>query len=331
MEFVIGFFLFVVLIVGFLADKIKTNQNKHKEFYRNRLATLKSGFEKYYKYTDYVIGCDAFSGVAINRYDRTICLAYIDTRGLHINTYASNNLVSIERLEEEFSFGEKAILRITVTDFNKPVHEIHFNYGSIADDFLERMKIRDNSRQLLYQWYGMLNIIISNAEGSEYGFGHQDLSCTTADKPSQSSPQLLTQECARIIQDEKLIENMTKKENPDDMYQSARRYLKGEGVIQDDHIAAMLFLQAAEQGHGFAQAFLGAMLVEGRGMPKDTMHAYIWLSLSSAQGIKIAISARETLIKGMTAAQFAEAEELLRVYLTAAGAHSVMPAIQRLD
>jgi uncharacterized protein len=44
------------------------------------------------------------------------------------------------------------------------------------------------------------------------------------------------------------------------------------------------FQRAAEQGHPVAKHYLGVMYAEGRGVPQDYVRAYMWFSLSPAQG-----------------------------------------------
>src|SRR5258705_7132635 len=44
------------------------------------------------------------------------------------------------------------------------------------------------------------------------------------------------------------------------------------------------FRKAAEQDHPVAKLYLGVMYAEGRGVPQDYVRAYMWFSLSAAQG-----------------------------------------------
>ncbi len=73
------------------------------------------------------------------------------------------------------------------------------------------------------------------------------------------------------------------------------------------------FRALAEQGDADAQFNLGVMYAEGRGVPKDYVQAYMWLSLAAAQGHEPARKARvKKLAKKMTLAQLDEAQWLAR-------------------
>jgi TPR repeat protein len=49
---------------------------------------------------------------------------------------------------------------------------------------------------------------------------------------------------------------------------------------KNDAEAARWFLLAAKQGRPEAQEYVGAMYAEGRGLARDRMRAYMWLTLS---------------------------------------------------
>src|SRR5208283_3265817 len=55
-------------------------------------------------------------------------------------------------------------------------------------------------------------------------------------------------------------------------------------VPQDYAEAARWWRRAAEQGNVLAQFRLGAMYAEGRGVPRDSVLAYMWLNLAASNG-----------------------------------------------
>ena len=82
----------------------------------------------------------------------------------------------------------------------------------------------------------------------------------------------------------------------------------GIGLRQDYGAAAALYRQAAEKGHPVAQLNLGDYYSRGRGVPRDLVQAYVWLSLAMAQGRKWPAGRRAEIEGEMTPAQIAEAE-----------------------
>ena len=60
-------------------------------------------------------------------------------------------------------------------------------------------------------------------------------------------------------------------------------YAQGRGVPQDDAEAVRWHHQAAEQGHVVAQAKLGAMYAMGRGVPQDYVQAHKWFNLAASR------------------------------------------------
>ena len=69
---------------------------------------------------------------------------------------------------------------------------------------------------------------------------------------------------------------------------------------------------AANQSHAKAQFNLGLMYDRGPGVPLDKVQAYMWATLSAANGIKEAIILKDGVAKKMTPAQIAEAQKLIR-------------------
>ena len=85
----------------------------------------------------------------------------------------------------------------------------------------------------------------------------------------------------------------------------------GIGLAQDYKAAAALYRQAADRGDPVAQLNLGDYYSRGRGVERDLVQAYFWLSLSMAQGRKWPATRRAAITPLMSDAQIAEAEALL--------------------
>jgi len=70
------------------------------------------------------------------------------------------------------------------------------------------------------------------------------------------------------------------------------------------------FRPLAEQGDNRSQYWLGIMYFEGKGVPKDLVRAYMWLSLAADAGNRGARIGRDGIADDMSAAEIAEAERL---------------------
>ncbi|MFP6755611.1 MAG: hypothetical protein VCB60_07820 [Alphaproteobacteria bacterium] len=68
---------------------------------------------------------------------------------------------------------------------------------------------------------------------------------------------------------------------------------------------------AAEQGLVVAQAALGSINAGGVGVPKNYVTAYLWWSLATAQGHKIAAKNLDILMSQMTMDEIAEGARLV--------------------
>lgn len=61
-------------------------------------------------------------------------------------------------------------------------------------------------------------------------------------------------------------------------------YRTGQGVVQDDRVAAEWYKDAAEQGNVAAQNNLALMFYNGMGVPKDHAEAVKWFAMAADQG-----------------------------------------------
>lgn len=77
-----------------------------------------------------------------------------------------------------------------------------------------------------------------------------------------------------------------------------------------------LYKESAEKGSGEAQHELARLYLQGRGVPKNIVAAYAWLSTSMRAGnYQRALRLRDSVEAGMTAKQIDEAKELARSYI----------------
>ena len=80
-----------------------------------------------------------------------------------------------------------------------------------------------------------------------------------------------------------------------------------------DYATALRFiLPQAEQGDASAQYNLGVLYDNGLGVPQDKVRAYMWFTLSVAQGRDGAAAFRDLIARRMTPAEIAEAQKLAR-------------------
>jgi TPR repeat protein len=89
-------------------------------------------------------------------------------------------------------------------------------------------------------------------------------------------------------------------------------------VRADDHAASVSSLRTrAAHGDASAQFNLGLMYYTGRGVPQDSVEAYLWFDLVAATAPhpdrrQLAVEARDYVAARMTPAQIAEAQKLAR-------------------
>ena len=87
-------------------------------------------------------------------------------------------------------------------------------------------------------------------------------------------------------------------------------YDEGKGVVADHVKAAQWYRLAAEAGDSFAQFNLGAMYADGEGVLQDYQIAYMWFSVATIVGFEQAEKRRNELILFMTSAQIDEAIDM---------------------
>lgn len=80
--------------------------------------------------------------------------------------------------------------------------------------------------------------------------------------------------------------------------------------------SVVLYKRAAESGIGEAQHDLALLYVEGRGVPKNSVVAYAWLSTSMHSGnYQRSLRVRDAIEGTLTARQIHEAKELAKSYV----------------
>lgn len=80
-----------------------------------------------------------------------------------------------------------------------------------------------------------------------------------------------------------------------------------------DYLPAIrLFRPLAEQGNPKAQGKLGEMYRRGKGVARNSLRAFVWLTRAAAAGDVEAKSALREVSQAMTAEELAEAREMAR-------------------
>jgi hypothetical protein len=105
------------------------------------------------------------------------------------------------------------------------------------------------------------------------------------------------------------LRNLAEQGDPDAEWLLGVHYHTGEGVPQDDTIAAQWFTRAAEHGHILAQATLGAYYWIGRGVPQDLSKAYFWSVLARAGNDEASKYRVAVLTARMSRSQVAAAQQ----------------------
>lgn len=95
-------------------------------------------------------------------------------------------------------------------------------------------------------------------------------------------------------------------------YQYGLALLQGRGVVQDYQAAFRLIEKPALKGHANAQYTLGELYRYGTGTAVDKARAYLWFNLAAAQGIDVAIKARDSLVWQLKPEQVAAMQEEAR-------------------
>jgi TPR repeat protein len=135
-----------------------------------------------------------------------------------------------------------------------------------------------------------------------YGINPENRPAKAASAEAREGPKVLRREELRRLVREGDVEAR---------YQLATAHYRGIDGPVDPITAAEWYRKAAARNHGRAQVKLGLMHEEGRGVPKDVVHAYMWYTLALNNGLRwVEPAYREKLVTTMTADQISRAEEL---------------------
>ena len=87
-------------------------------------------------------------------------------------------------------------------------------------------------------------------------------------------------------------------------------YHDGKGLPQNYAEAMKWYRRAADQGDADAESLVALMYRDGKGVPQDYVRAYMWLALAAQSNEPAASWARDDVARLMTPAQIAEARKL---------------------
>jgi uncharacterized protein len=85
-------------------------------------------------------------------------------------------------------------------------------------------------------------------------------------------------------QDVSQLEAQAKSGDPIAQLKLARAYGRGDGVPQDEEVAAQWYRKAADQGNAEAQDSLGQLYLTGQGVEQNKQQAVAWFQKSARQG-----------------------------------------------
>ena len=110
-------------------------------------------------------------------------------------------------------------------------------------------------------------------------------------------------------------------------------YEQGRGVVKSYDLAVHWYVCAAEQGHTAAQYLLGLMYAKGRGVQRNDMLAYQWLNVAAARAPQRAkeyyARIRDAVAKKLTPAQIIEAQRLAAKFVVKDARMPGKPEIDR--
>lgn len=86
-------------------------------------------------------------------------------------------------------------------------------------------------------------------------------------------------------------------------------YANGEGVDKSAAEAASWYQKAANQGDYRAQYNLGALYANGDGVPQDLSESYVWFSLAAMSGNKNLATKRDRAAEKLTAGELEQAQQ----------------------
>ena len=97
---------------------------------------------------------------------------------------------------------------------------------------------------------------------------------------------------------------------PHAKFQLGVLFERGDGVPQNETIAAGYYIEAAEQGLDWAQYFLAQLHRRGAGVPFDQTLAYAWLNIAASAGNNTAANERNQLRAKLTKDDISKAQDI---------------------
>jgi len=89
-------------------------------------------------------------------------------------------------------------------------------------------------------------------------------------------------------------------------------HYEGKGVTQNHKEAVKWFHKSTEQGNAKAQYNLGVTYAKGHGVIQDNVYAHMWFNISASTGDRGAEKERDIVAKRMTPADISKAQGLAR-------------------
>ena len=117
---------------------------------------------------------------------------------------------------------------------------------------------------------------------------------------------------------------------PASRYMIGYTYFQGEGNIQNRPRAFREFMDAALDGYADAQYMVAFMYLDGSGIPKQPIQAYVWASIAQNNDQSQAAEIVDAAINRLSSGQATRADGLVRVCV-AGGLESCAPAIAALE
>lgn len=108
------------------------------------------------------------------------------------------------------------------------------------------------------------------------------------------------------------IRRAAEKNNAEAEFILAGMYDQGRAVAQDYQAAAEWNFKAAEQGHAGALYNLGMLYSTGDGVPRDVIKAHMWFNLAAAKGNPAGADGRKRCEEKMSQWQLGQAQALAR-------------------
>ena len=117
---------------------------------------------------------------------------------------------------------------------------------------------------------------------------------------------------------------------PASRYMIGYTFFQGEGNVQNRPRAFREFMDAALDGYADAQYMIAFMYLDGSGIPKQPMQAYVWASLAHENDQSQAAELVDAASNRMSSGQTMRADGLIKACIDA-GLESCAPAIAALE